>query len=122
MDCWTDNIMCTANSCKDKCWIKFFNAENKKTEIDGDIGAFDFNAKCLRCDEENCGPEFIKCAGANRRSAGIESDIARPENQKCKAGIYINTPPEKLPTDEKPTKQYIRDVINLKNGVVIKGH
>ncbi|CAL1142336.1 unnamed protein product [Cladocopium goreaui] len=32
MDVWADNIMCDAMSCKSKCWLKFFNAKNAKTD------------------------------------------------------------------------------------------
>eukprot|EP00435_Cladocopium_sp_Y103_P059391 s1173_g21.t1 len=103
MDVWADNIMCDAMSCKSKCWLKFFNAKNAKTEITGDIKWYDLNAKCLRCDEINCGPAFIKGAGANRRSTGIESDIQRPEKQKCHMGMYSGVPEEELPTLPKPS-------------------
>ena len=34
---------------------------------------------CLRCDEKLCGPPFVTCAGANRRRAGITSDIGRKD-------------------------------------------
>lgn len=79
MDCWTDNIMCDAVNCKWNfdCIKKFFDPDHSGTL-----------AGCLKCDEENCGPEFIKCAGANRRSTGIVSDIKRPEDQDCKHGFY----------------------------------
>ncbi|CAJ1335274.1 unnamed protein product [Effrenium voratum] len=102
MDVWVDNIMCDAMSCKQKCWIKFFDPKNAKTEITGDIHWYDFNAKCLRCDETNCGPAFVKGAGANRRSSGIESDIKRPEAQKCQMGMYSGVPDADLPTLPKP--------------------
>jgi hypothetical protein len=36
---------------------------------------------CLACDEAYCGAMFIECAGANRRRAGITSDIGRPGAQ-----------------------------------------
>lgn len=97
MDCWTDNIMCTRNSCLDVCWIKIFDPENPPADIDN-CGVFDFACKCLKCDEEYCGPAFIKCAGANRRSTGILSDIPRPEEQQCKVGKYHGVPDSELPT------------------------
>ena len=34
---------------------------------------------CLACDEHFCGPEFLTCAGANRRRVGIVSDLQRHE-------------------------------------------
>lgn len=37
------------------------------------------------CDERMCGPQFSRCAGANRRRAGIETDIARDQSfELCK--------------------------------------
>ena len=33
------------------------------------------------CDEVQCGPAFVACAGATRRRAGIDSDIPRPATQ-----------------------------------------
>merc|ERR1719436_2402618 len=62
MDVWTDNIMCDSVSCKMHCMGKFFNPENSGKSIEED--------GCLRCDETYCGPQFIKGAGANRRSTG----------------------------------------------------
>ena len=78
MDCWTDNIMCDSNQCKWDCIEKFFDPNN-----DGKY------AKCLKCDETHCGPAFIKCAGANRRSSGIISDIDRAQDQVCTVGHFI---------------------------------
>ena len=57
MDCWTDNIECDAVHCKLECIRKFFDPTND--------GKYE---ECLKCDETHCGPGFIRCAGANRRS------------------------------------------------------
>ena len=38
---------------------------------------------CLKCDELMCGPEFITCAGANRRRLGITTDIGRTSAEFC---------------------------------------
>ncbi|CAK9006700.1 unnamed protein product [Durusdinium trenchii] len=46
MDVWVDNIMCDSMSCKSKCWLKFFNAKNAKTEITGRVPWYDLNAQC----------------------------------------------------------------------------
>ena len=35
---------------------------------------------CTECDEKMCGPDFITCAGANRRRSGILSDLQRNED------------------------------------------
>ena len=79
MDCWTDNIMCDSTQCSTNphCIEKFIHPNN--------TGAF---SGCLKCDEEHCGAEFIRCAGANRRSAGITSDIERPVDEVCDKGWY----------------------------------
>eukprot|EP00747_Dinoflagellata_sp_TGD_P134241 gnl/TRDRNA2_/TRDRNA2_175293_c0_seq6.p1 gnl/TRDRNA2_/TRDRNA2_175293_c0~~gnl/TRDRNA2_/TRDRNA2_175293_c0_seq6.p1 ORF type:complete len:346 (-),score=50.22 gnl/TRDRNA2_/TRDRNA2_175293_c0_seq6:62-1099(-) len=115
MGCWTDNIMCDSMTCKHDCWVKFFDPANQKTDITGDVRFWQFNKKCLRCDEDNCGPAFIKCAGANRRSSGIESDIKRPEWQKCKHGVYSGVDDSQLPTDPMPTKDEISQVLGGKS-------
>jgi hypothetical protein len=70
--CWIDNMKCSASSCLWKCiWHNMINK----------MPWSDHNSTlnpCIRCDEELCGPAFVKCAGANRRRAGIVSDISRP--------------------------------------------
>ena len=39
---------------------------------------------CIACDEKLCGPAFLECAGANRRRAGVISDIERDlQNEVC---------------------------------------
>lgn len=79
MDCWTDNIMCDSTQCNTNpsCIEKFINPNN--------TGAF---SGCLKCDEKHCGAEFIRCAGANRRSSGIISDIQRAADEVCQNGWY----------------------------------
>lgn len=44
--------------------------------------------RCLACDEARCGPAFMACAGANRRRAGIVSDIARDEAELCREAVH----------------------------------
>lgn len=102
MKCWSDNIMCDARQCVSKCWTKFFDPN--PTEA------------CLECDETTCGPEFIKCAGANRRSTGIVSDIARPDREQCTDGIYFGVGDDQLPTLPKPTDQEIDDICDRNAG------
>ena len=77
MDCWTDNILNDKEVCTAHCLSKFVHPANDKPyEKDG----------CLQCDEYSSGPAFIKCAGANRRSSGIISDIDRGPGQVCPVG------------------------------------
>lgn len=77
LDCWMENIKCTRRKCTSVCIIPSFL--NRQSVSNGTT----LN-KCLRCDEDNCGPQFLKCAGANRRRCGIETDITRPDTQICK--------------------------------------
>mmetsp|Transcript_35195 Transcript_35195/g.58308 ORF Transcript_35195/g.58308 Transcript_35195/m.58308 type:complete len:304 (+) Transcript_35195:70-981(+) len=79
MDCWTDNVACDAVNCITNidCLWKFFDPSNE--------GALE---GCIKCDEERCGSEFIRCAGANRRSCGILSDITRPGPEVCSVGLF----------------------------------
>jgi len=70
--CWIDNFKCTASSCLLKCiWHNLIN------NIPWNPTNTTLNP-CIQCDEELCGPAFVQCAGANRRRAGIVSDISRP--------------------------------------------
>jgi len=86
MDTWVDNILNDASICTPFCWSKFLHTANQ-----GDFA----RDSCLQCDEYSSGPAFIKGAGANRRSAGIESDIDRTqlrgtawEQKICPIGFY----------------------------------
>jgi len=69
--CWIDNMKCTASSCLMTClWHNMVN--NLPWSVNTTLNP------CIKCDEDLCGPAFVKCAGANRRRAGIVSDISRP--------------------------------------------
>lgn len=96
MNCWTDNIMCDAVNCKKRCWTKFFNPTPTEN--------------CLECDETFCGPEFIKCAGANRRSTGIVSDISRTAREQCTVGYFYNVSDDALPTLPQPSDKEINNI------------
>ena len=41
--------------------------------------------ECLRCDEEYCSAYFLQACGANRRTAGVVSDVDRPDRHICHA-------------------------------------
>jgi len=81
-DCWVENIMCDLRYCIFTCiWYGLFSqvdgvaADNNSTQLN----------PCTHCDEMRCGREFVTCAGANRRRAGILSDIERDtENEVCR--------------------------------------
>jgi len=71
-DCWVKNMMCDRTNCIFSCAFQAL--------FGGGIGpktASDVLDRCTRCDEVRCGPEFVHCAGANRRRTGIISDIQR---------------------------------------------
>jgi len=71
--CWIDDMACAIAHCTTTClWSRLTGAPNN---VDGRLN------DCLQCDETHCGPEFGRCAGANRRRSGIVSDIARPAEQ-----------------------------------------
>lgn len=74
--CWVDNVMCDYKNCLMTCIksVFFYGESNNK-------GSDALN-DCLNCDEVMCGPEFIQCAGANRRRAGIITDIDRDEDEE----------------------------------------
>ena len=72
-DCWLDDMACAITDCMTTCLLSRLKAE--PNNVEGVLNP------CLACDETNCGPEFIRCAGANRRRAGIVSDIERPASQ-----------------------------------------
>ena len=69
--CWTDNVMCDLINCMFTCTKSLIlgQSNNKGGTLN----------PCLFCDEHMCGPQFIECAGANRRRCGIVSDIGRDE-------------------------------------------
>jgi len=77
-DCWVDNMICTAQKCLFSCvWHMLFHGN-----VHGGSQSESLNA-CTQCDEVRCGPQFLACAGANRRRSGIVSDITRDEDEQC---------------------------------------
>ena len=76
--CWLDDMACAVTHCTGVClWSRLTGEPNN---VDGRLN------DCLQCDETECGPEFVRCAGANRRRSGIVSDIARPAEQIWRGG------------------------------------
>jgi len=75
--CWVDNVMCDQAHCKWTCLQMVLSGQRRNREGDGRI------VDCLLCDERMCGPAFFGCAGANRRTAGLVSDIGRKSVQNC---------------------------------------
>ena len=77
-DCWVDNILCDLKKCIFVCmWHGWFSQMDSTSG--GGTTALN---RCTLCDEKRCGPSFVACAGANRRRAGILSDIERDQEQE----------------------------------------
>ena len=72
-DCWIENIACTLKKCGYVC------LKHALTNF-GDTHS---NNSCIQCDEQNCGPDFKECSGANRRRLGIITDIERYPEEIC---------------------------------------
>jgi len=80
-DCWVENIMCDLRKCVFTCvWYGLF-------QVKVDTGDTKKLNPCTTCDEVRCGPEFVTCAGVNRRRAGILSDIDRDFNTEVCADV-----------------------------------
>ena len=78
-ECWVENILCDLRKCIFTCL--FYGLFG---DVDGGAGQSTNLNPCTQCDERRCGPDFIQCAGANRRRSGIVSDISRDEiNEVC---------------------------------------
>ena len=64
---------------------------------------------CMQCDELHCSAYFLQACGANRRTAGVVSDINRPSQHVCTAAradaltratrAASNPPPTTMATD-----------------------
>ena len=87
LDCWVDNIQCTVSKCTWIC-LKSRLMLQPRNLPDGRMNP------CLQCDEDNCGPGFIECAGANRRRSGIRSDIDRPGDQVWEPDEWLASLPD----------------------------
>ena len=87
LDCWVDNIQCTVGKCMWIC-LKSRMMLQPRNLPDGSMNP------CLQCDEDNCGPPFIECAGANRRRSGIRSDIDRPGDQVWEGDEWLAALPD----------------------------
>lgn len=98
--CFEDNIVCDRRACLRPClafaarerlwrawaWLQRALGRTPAPGPMQELHRLATNA-CLACDEENCGPAFMACAGANRRRAGIPSDIERQGDELCSAAV-----------------------------------
>lgn len=82
--CYEENILCDRRHCLGPCLAflvrSWFTGSSHGQEHLG-------SNPCLACDEARCGPAFLACAGANRRRAGIVSDIARLDAEQCTVAV-----------------------------------
>lgn len=88
--CFADNMGCTIAHCYAECVLGMATPltassanSAERSHFNGTIYAL--NA-CFLCDELYCSPTFVgRCAGANRRTAGVVTDISRPDAAVCSA-------------------------------------
>ena len=80
-DCWLAATQCNLASCAQHCLYGWTNPLSASSTINGST---DLNA-CMKCDEVHCSAYFLQACGANRRTAGVVSDIHRPPQHVCTA-------------------------------------
>eukprot|EP00523_Entomoneis_sp_CCMP467_P010381 CAMPEP_0168722632 /NCGR_PEP_ID=MMETSP0724-20121128/2698_1 /TAXON_ID=265536 /ORGANISM="Amphiprora sp., Strain CCMP467" /LENGTH=480 /DNA_ID=CAMNT_0008769311 /DNA_START=182 /DNA_END=1624 /DNA_ORIENTATION=- len=74
-ECWVGNAICNKKFCQRVCLHhKVLTFLPTFREWDDTLDP------CIICDERFCGPEFVKCSGANRRRVGVVSDLRRDMN------------------------------------------
>ena len=75
--------MCNTKNCVATCfWQTLWGGQNNQGAKEGQLN------DCLECDERLCGPGFVSCARANRRTSGLVCDIGRKSNQNCDKTIF----------------------------------
>ncbi|KAL7580965.1 hypothetical protein ACA910_005779 [Epithemia clementina (nom. ined.)] len=74
--CWIANALCTQRHCTRTCFHQRFFSFLPTFQSWNDPRL----SPCIACDEKFCGPEFVACAGANRRRVGVVSDLQRDMN------------------------------------------
>ena len=82
-ECWLDNMGCTIAHCWNPCLFGYGNPPNAHNTPDSGTAL----STCLQCDELHCSPVFLRCAGANRRTAGVVTDINRMNSEICDAAV-----------------------------------
>ena len=63
--------MCRMRKCSGTCIKSLFFKETQS--VDGERN------DCLVCDDKMCAPDFLECAGVNRRRSGIVNDNIETE-------------------------------------------
>ena len=80
-DCWLAATQCNLASCAQHCLYGWTNPLSASSTVNGSTA---LNA-CMQCDEIHCSAYFLQACGANRRTAGVVSDINRPSVHVCAA-------------------------------------
>ena len=88
-ECWVEDHGCLFSHCFYECvlkvdiWYKAFamNSDDSKS-FTGRNSPEEKNS-CLHCMETQCSKPYIDSCGANRRTAGVESDIERDVREIC---------------------------------------
>lgn len=79
--CWLEATKCNLASCAQHClfaWQNPLSASSTKN------GTTELN-ECMHCDEMHCSAYYLQACGANRRTAGVVSDIKRPGEHICES-------------------------------------
>ena len=82
-ECWRDNMDCTVVHCFRPCVLGHGTPLSGAANNVRTAGGGTELSSCLACDERYCSPSFLRCAGANRRTAGVRTDIDRPDRELC---------------------------------------
>ena len=81
-ECWVAATQCNLASCAHECLWRWNNPLRTANTANGTTTTL--NA-CLHCDEIHCSAYYLQACGANRRTAGVVSDIKRPGGDVCAA-------------------------------------
>jgi hypothetical protein len=83
-DCWVEDHGCLLAHCYGDCllqsgtWRNAFTTLGKKDAAAGWKGDM-----CVDCMERFCSKPYIDSCGANRRTAGVKTDIERSQSEMC---------------------------------------
>eukprot|EP00939_MAST-03C_sp_MAST-3C-sp1_P000192 g192.t1 len=79
--CWYEATRCNLASCAHHCLFGWENPLSMSSTL-GDSKRLN---RCMECDELHCSAYYLQSCGANRRSAGVITDIDRPTGHICQA-------------------------------------
>jgi hypothetical protein len=79
--CWLHATQCNLASCARHCMFGWQNPLSAKSTRDGTTTL----NECMHCDEVHCSGNYLQACGANRRTAGVVTEIDRPDAHVCAA-------------------------------------